>query len=457
MVPSWFFNTILAFFLIALFAAGAFFSAAEMAFSSLSRVRINNLAESGGKPGKRAQMVVILYETRFDEVLSTLLICNNFFAITAATVSAALFVRFSPEFGYVISTFVISAIVIVFTDILPKSTTKEQPEKVALFVASSIRALMTLLWPVNKGIIKLKNRFSASITSKDEGTESAPQELLEQELIFMVEEAETDGIINEGESTLITNAIEFNDVSVWDIVTPRVNIASIPIGASIEEVAESFLESGYSRMPVVEDSIDTILGIVHLRDFLKCMVTSGSEKPVTLQDIITPAVYTVTSAPITDVLALLKKEKSHLAIVADEYGGTEGLVTMEDILEQLVGEIFDENDETIEELLPLGENKHKVLGTADIDKMFKYFDIEAESESNTVGGWIMDMLRRVPKEGDSFNFGKLSVTVTKTDGRRAEECEIEVPEDEAVSVAEAAGEPPEKDEECRRMAVYNIS
>ncbi|MCL2223952.1 MAG: hemolysin family protein [Defluviitaleaceae bacterium] len=430
-------NTISVVSLVLMMFFGAYLSASEMAFSSLSRVRINNLAESGGKRGRRAQLVVDLYETRFDEVISTVLICNNFAAITAATVSASLFVRLIPDYGYVISTFVIAAVVILFTDILPKSTTKENPEKVALFVAPSLLVFMTMLMPVNKGIIKLKNRFSAKISSPDEEAE-APQTLLEQELLFMVEEAETDGIINEDDSTLITNAIEFNEVSVWDVLTPRVNIVSIPITASIEEVAESFLESGYSRMPVVENSIDEIRGIIHLRDFLKCMKTSGTATPVALADIITPAVYTVTGAPITDVLTLLKKEKSHMAIVADEYGGTEGLVTMEDILEELVGEIWDENDEVFEDFISLEENKHKILGTAAIDKMFEYFDMEAESESNTVGGWIMDMLRRVPEVGDSFTFEKLKVTVTKTDGRRAEECEISI------------AEPVEKDEDRER-------
>jgi len=179
-------------------------------------------------------------------------------------------------------------------------------------------------------------------------------------------------------------------------------------------------------MPVVRESIDDIVGVVVLRDFIKCMASAASENPIGLADIITPPVYTVASAPVTDVLTQLKKEKSHMAIVADEYGGTEGLVTMEDILEELVGEIWDESDEIIEEFLPLGENRHKVLCTAAADKFFEYFDIEAESESNTVGGWITDILHRIPTEGDTFTFEKLTVTITKTDGRRAEECEVEV-------------------------------
>ena len=304
---------------------GAFLSAAEMAFSSLSRVRINNLAESGGKRGKRAQLVVDLYERRFDEVISAILICNNFVAITSATVSAALFLRIMhPDVAYILSTFVIASIVIVFTDILPKSNVKIQPERFALFCAPGIHALMTVLLPINKSIIKLKNRLNAKISTQDED-EEAPQERLEQELIFMVEEAETGGIINEDDSQLITNAIEFNDVTVWDVLTPRVKIASIPINSTVDEVAGFFLASGFSRMPVIENSIDEVRGIIHLRDFLKCMASGGSDNPVPLSDVIKPAVYTVTGAPITEALTLLKKEKSHMAIVADEYGGRKAL------------------------------------------------------------------------------------------------------------------------------------
>ena len=442
-MDTFFVNLLSIFLLLALFSCSAYMSAAEMAFSSLSRARINTLAEGGGKRAKRAQLVASLYEEKFNEVLSTILICNNFIATVAATVSAALFARLSPEYGYIFSAMIIAVVLILFGDIMPKSYAKEAPEKFALFCAPSVYYLMTILYPINNAIVRLKKR----LTKEEAEPEAAvAQTLLEQELIFMVEEAETDGIINEDDSTLITNAIEFNDVTVWDILTPRVKIASIPIGASVDEVAELFLDSGYSRMPVIEDSIDTIRGIVHIRDFLKCMATSHLEQPVSIEEIITPAVYTVTGAPITDVLTLLKKEKSHMAIVADEYGGTEGLVTMEDILEELVGEICDENDEVIEEFTSHGENKHTVLGTAAIDKMFEYFDMSAETESNTVGGWVMDVLRRVPEAGDSFEFGKLTVTVTKTDGRRAEECEIVVAADDGERAEGSEGDMPQDED-----------
>ena len=425
----WIINLIAMTALVLLFLMGTYFSAAEMAFSSLNRARIKNLAESDGEKTKRAKMVLNLYENRFDEVISTLLICNNIVAITSATVSVSLFVRLIGDIGYLISTVVISAIVIIFTDIFPKSFSKEQPEKVAMACAPVLHLLMVLCRPLNFGVIKMKNGLSSKFFSKPQEGENE-QSIIGQEILYMVEEAEKDGALNEDDSLLITNAIEFNDVLAWDILTPRVNIVSIPMGATVEEIAEIFLESGYSRMPVYEDSLDTIRGIVHIRDFLKCMASSASNNPITLQDIITPAVFTVTSARVTDVISILKKEKSHMAIVADEYGGTEGLVTMEDILEQLVGDIWDENDEIIEEFHPMGDNKHKVLCTADIDKMFEYFDMEAESDSNTVSGWITDMFRYLPEVGESFTFEKLTVTVTKTDGPRVEECEVLVMIDE---------------------------
>ncbi|MCL2372491.1 MAG: hemolysin family protein [Defluviitaleaceae bacterium] len=401
-----------------------------MAFASLNRARIKNMAEAGGKKGKRAALVSELNENRFDDVISTLLICNNLVAIAAATMSVALFIRLIGEtWGYLISTIVISAVVIVFTDIFPKSMAKQNPENVALFCAPFVKMLMTMLTPINWAVMKLKNKMSAMFPKDEEAEEADSQTMLEQEIIFMVEEAEKEGSINEEDSLLITNAIEFNEITAWDVITPRVDIVSIPLGMPIDDIAQLFLESGYSRMPVHEDTLDNIKGVVHLRDFLRCMATSQSKKPITLEKIMTPPLYTVTSAKITELLKLLKAEKCHMAIVTDEYGGTEGMVTMDDILERLVGDIWDENDEIVEEFVDLGEGKHRILCTSYIDDMFGYFGMKAESESNTVGGWIMDQLRRIPEEGDSFQFENLRVTVTKAEERRAEECLVEIIEE----------------------------
>jgi len=413
--------------LLVLLLFGTYFSATEMAFASVNRSKLRNIAEAGGKRGKRAAQVSNLYENRFDEVISTLLIGNNIVAIAAATVSVALFVRLIGEWGYLFSTVIISAIVIVLTDIFPKSFAKQSPESVIIFSVPFLRLLMIILKPINSGIVKMKNALQSGLNkNEEEKTAEEEQEEIEQELIFMVEEAEKDGSLNEEDSALITNAIEFHDLSAWDIITPRVEIVSIPITADKEYISKQFIESGYSRLPVYEDSLDNIKGVMHIRDFLRYTASEGEE----LSNIITPAVFTVTSARVKELLKLMKEEKSHIAIVTDEYGGTEGIITMDDILERLVGDIWDEHDEVIEEFKDLGKNKHKILCTAYVNDMFEYFDVKGESESNTVGGWIMDMLRRIPEKGDSFTFENLLVRVTKVDQRRATECIIEVLEPE---------------------------
>ena len=412
--------------LIATLLLGIYFSAAEMAFSSLNRARINSMAEGGSPDAKRAKQVVNLYENRFDEVISTLLICNNTVAITSATISVALFVQLLGEWGYFVSTVVISAIVIVFTDIFPKSLSKENPEKVAIFCASFLMSLMTVLKPINWAIFKFKNLFNRKNVAEDEVLNVEEQELRGQELIFMVEEAEKDGAIAEEETELITNAIEFNDIMVWDIITPRVDIASVSYDATVDEVMALFLEAEFSRIIVYEGSLDNIRGIIHLRNFLRLVANIDGRESLELADVIKPAVFTVTSARISDVLQLFKEEHTHLAVVIDEYGGTEGIVTMDDILERLVGDIWDEHDEVVEEFLEISANKYRILCTAYINDMFDFLDVKAESESSTVGGWIMDELRRAPALGDSFEFENLIVTVTKTEMLRAVECEVEV-------------------------------
>jgi len=414
--------------LLSLFTLGYVFSSAEMAFSALSKARVKTLADGGNK---RAARVLAMHE-RFDELLSTLLICNNVVAITAATVGVVFFTRMAgEEHGPWISAVVVTGIVVVLTDIFPKGVAKEAPERVAMGVAPFLFLLMTLLKPVNRLIAKFRKRLSSALIKEDENEQQDERELLGQELLYRVEEAENDGDISEEDSLLISNAIEFNDLRAEDILTPRVNIAGITKNCTIERMADIFMESGYSRLPVYEESLDNIYGVVHIRDFLKCMADENQR----LEDIISPPVYTAPTARVKDLLSLLKKNKSHMAIVIDEYGGTEGVVTMEDILEQLVGEIYDENDEVIEEFIRLDDGTHQIDCSADISKLFAHFDMdEVEDEHShavTVGGWIMDTLGRIPEVGDSFAHEKLTVTVTQADERRAEFCVVAVKEADA--------------------------
>jgi len=409
-------------FLIALLMMGAFFSAAEMAFSALNRARLKSIVDSGTK-GRRAALALKLTD-RFDDLLSAMLICNNLVAITTATVATVLFIRLFPIYGAYISTVVVSAVVIVFGDIFPKTLAKEAPESVAIFCAPVAFFIMTLLKPINMILGKWKSHLSRVFMSRTKEDEDIERGYGNQALLYMVEEAEQDGTINEEDSLLISNAIEFHDLKAEDILTPRVNIIGIPAGSTIDEAAGIFMASGYSRLPVYDESIDNITGIIHIRDFIKCV----GHNHQSLDSIITPAVYTVMSAKITELFKLLQKKKSHMAVVTDEHGGTEGIVTVEDILEQLVGEIWDESDEVIEEFIPLPNGSHKVLCAADIEKMLEYFDMEEETEVSTVSGWIMDQLGRTPEQGDTFTYKQLHVTVTKADHRRAEECIIKVVE-----------------------------
>jgi len=404
--------------ILALLGLNTLFSFVEMSFASMSRARIKSMSENGNK---RAGLVLRLHE-RFDELITTLLICDNLAYVAAATVSAFLFLRLFGEIGPFVSAIVISIVVVVFADDFPKSMAKQAPEKFALFTAPIMWVLMMLLKPVNYLLVKCKTRLNVWLFSNKSRLDGEERAFRGEELLYVVEEAEQEGAITEEDSLRISNAIEFNDLLIEDILTPRVNIVGIPKDASIEDISDIFLESGYSRLPVYEDNVDNIVGVIHIRDFLKCTVNEAK----TLDDIIAPVVYAALVTQVSELFKLLQKEKKHMAVVADEYGGTEGLVTMDDILKQLVGDIWDENDELIEEFVPLGNNKHKVLCTADIYKMYEYFDLEEESDSLTVGGWITDELERIPKKGDSFTYRNLVVTVTKATPKRAEECLVEV-------------------------------
>jgi CBS domain containing-hemolysin-like protein len=297
---------------------------------------------------------------------------------------------------------------------------KEAPEKFALLFAPVLYCFMFLLAPVNSLFVQWKKLLSTIYKSS-----SDDRGITEEELLSIVAEAEHEGAIDKEDKQLIHSAIEFNDLQAHDILTPRMNIVGASKDISMSDMTKLFLESGYSRIPVYNESIDNIVGIVHLRDFFDCVI--GQKEP--LGSIISPAVFVVPSIKISDLFKLLQKKKIHIAVVTDEYGGTAGIVTMEDILEELVGEIWDETDEVIEEFVSLGDNKYKIICAADIDKMFKFFNLTGEVESSTVSGWIMDMLGKIPEEGDSFTYENIVVTVHKAEQRRVLECIVAVNND----------------------------
>lgn len=406
--------------LVALILLGAYFAAVETAYAALSRVRIKVMAENGSK---RAALVLTLYDN-YDKLLSTMLIGANITSLSAATISAAFFIRHFGDIGATLSLIIITVLVLLFGDITPKSLAKENPEKVALFAAPSVRFFIFLCTPFSMFFYKWRKLLSAI-------SKAAPDDraITEEELLSMVEEAEQDGTINEEDKQLIHNAIEFNDLKAIDVITPRVDISAIDKDSTPEELKEElselFLTTGFSRIPVYEESIDNIIGVVHLRDYFSYTV----KKDMPLEDIISPVVHVAPSIRINDLMKLFQRKKSLFAVVADEYGGTEGIVTMEDILEQLVGDIWDESDDIIEEFIPLGENKFRVICSADIDKMMEFFkldDLGDEVDASTVSGWIMDMLGKIPEEGDTFAYENLRITVHRTEQRRVLDCIVSV-------------------------------
>ena len=399
-----------------------YFSATETAFNALSRVRIKNKAEDGNK---KASLVLKLLE-KYDEMLSTILIGNNIVNIACTSLATLLFVRLlkDEDLGATVSTVVVTLVLLIFGEISPKSIAKENAEKFAMFAAPFLNILIWVLLPFN-WIFKLWQKLLGMIFKSSE--ESG---ITEQELLTIVDEAEQGGNIDADESELIRSAIEFNELEVRDIFTPRIDIEAIQKSMTNEEVAHVFSESGYSRLPVYEDSIDNIIGIVYLKDFYN--ITFRGKKSI--EAIIKPVIYVPKSKKISDLRKELQEQQLHIAIVMDEFGCTVGLVTLEDILEELVGEIWDEHDEVVQEIKQTSENTWIVSGKANVEKVFEDLDMDCEYEAMTVSGWVMEVLEKIPAEGDSFERGGLQVRVLKMFRKRIEQVEIvRVPVEETVS------------------------
>ncbi|MGN0733167.1 MAG: HlyC/CorC family transporter [Emergencia sp.] len=404
--------------IVVLVILSAYFSATETAFTSVNRIRLKNLAAEGNKKAKR----VLELEEKYDSLLSSILIGNNLVNIAMTAVATVLFIQLYPEYGATISTIVVTVVVLIFGEISPKGLAKESPEKFAMFSAPVIHVVMVVLTPINFIFSKWK-QLLAKIFNLD-----SSRSITEDELLTIVEEAETEGSIEAGQSELIQNAIEFNDLEAWDVLTPRVDIKAIEIDSTKKDVAKMFMETGFSRLPVYEDDLDRILGVLNQKDFHNYI--AGSKK--TISDYVKPVVYVAGSMKVAALLKKLQLSKSHIAIIVDEYGGTAGLVTMEDILEELVGDIYDEHDEVMsEEITELQDGSYRVLASTNVEKMFDYFGEEVELEdATTVNGWVVLQLDKLPKQGDTFTYevGKkrFEGRITKADERKSIEINLKV-------------------------------
>ncbi|MBR2700050.1 MAG: HlyC/CorC family transporter [Clostridia bacterium] len=415
-------NGTLILYLILLVLFSAFFSASETAYTSLNRVRVKSLANAGNR---RAEKVLSLAE-KYDMLLSGILVGNNIVNILSASLATVLFVNLVGPRGVSLSTAVMTVVVLMFGEIAPKSIAKEHPEEIAFAFYPMLSLIIRLLTP----IIYLTTLWQKLIyhifkPSDDRG-------ITEEDLITIVEEAESDGEIDAHESELIRSAIEFNDMTVGDILTPRVDMTAVAIDDDIDAIARAFEESGYSRLPVYQDSVDDIIGILHEKDFYT------RKEGVSIRELMTPPLCVVPTTQLTVLLKLLQKTKNHMAVVMDEYGGVLGIATMEDVLEELVGEIWDEHDEVVQDIEELSDGSLRVSGGASLDDLREKIDIPGEYESVTVNGWVLEVLGRFPQPGDSFDFGDSRVTVEKAARRRVEQIHIEPKPTEQVADDERA-------------------
>ena len=403
--------------LILLIALSAYFSASETAFASYNKMRLKSEAED--KKAKKARKVLELSEN-YEKLISTILIGNNIVNIVATSVATLLFTHFieNEAVAATVSTIVMTLAVLTFGEITPKTVAKRTADNFSKKVAGSLSVLTALFTPLTF-IFNLWQKFVLKFF-KDDG-ETA---VTEDEIITVVEEAAEDGEIDEQESELIKNVIKFSDLDVNDILTPRVDVAAVDINWDKEKIAKVFAETEFSRLPVYDETIDNISGILYQKDFF-----NHSEMPVS--ELVKPVKFIFSSMKISRLLKLFQESKCHMVVVNDEYGGTEGIVTLEDVIESLVGEIYDEHDEVIEDIVKLSETNYKVLGSTSIDKFLETFELELEEEDDdsditTVSGFAAHNLEKIPDEGDMFEHRNLKITITKTDSNRVVEAMVEV-------------------------------
>lgn len=396
-----------------------FFSASEMAFSTANKIRLRTLEADGNRSAKR----VLKMLDNYDRLLSTILIGNNIVNIVATSLATILFTGLikSQDLAVTVSTVVLTVAVLIFGEITPKTLAKNFAEGFAMKSWPFLQFFVIILFPIDiillpwkKLIGRIRNKKSTAIT--------------EDELITYVETAQNEGGIDEHESQLIRSAIEFEDLDIDDIMVPRVNVVAIEEGEQFDTIADLFIDNGFSRMPVYSKTIDNIIGIVHEKDFYKLYRLPAQKRPKSVKGIVQPVICVSSSMKISTVLRMLQKAKIHMAIVVDEFGGTEGIVTLEDILEELVGEIYDEHDEVEVLSRKVGDDTYIVSGAHNLEDLFEAFDmnVREEFDSTTVGGWITEQLGKIPAAGETYAYENLEITVTKANNKRVLELKIKV-------------------------------
>ncbi|MCL2214902.1 MAG: hemolysin family protein [Treponema sp.] len=421
--------------LFVLLCLSTFFSSCEMSYSALNRIKLKHMAIKS----KRARLVLKMLET-YDKLLSTVLIGNNIVNITASALAAALFISLLGPKGVSIATVIMTILVLVIGDISPKALAKETPELTALRNAPLLRFFIFVLTPINVLMSGWKRVLMKVFPSKTDRSTT------EDELLTFVEEVRQEGAINIGEEQMIRQVIDFDDMKAYDIFTPRIDVAAVSVSASIEEIDRIFVKTGFSRLPVFNDRIDNITGIILLKDFYQ-KVMKGLK---TTAQIIKPVVFITKTIKISKLLKTLQEKKAYMAVVVDEHGGTMGIVTIEDIVEELVGEIWDEHDSVVVPVKKTGDGGFIVLGNVNFIDMLnaitgylneddalnvctdESFDRERDRNSfafdsppdTTVANWIVESLGRLPQSNEILVWNHLTIEVLKVIKQRVLEVKV---------------------------------
>lgn len=397
----------------------AIFSATETAFSSVNKIRLKNLAASGNKKAKR----VIGITERFDKALTAILVGNNIVNIASTSIATAAFTRILGAGSVGIATAVMTVAVLIFGEVIPKSLASEHAEGFSMFMATPLSVLITVLTPVIFLFSCLKRFVSKLIGSK-----SNQPSVTEEELIYLVEEIGGEGVLEEQESNLVRSALEFDEIRIEEILVPRVNIVAVSLHEDIEKIKEVFLNESYSRLPVYDKNIDEIVGVIRQPDFF-ALYLSGERD---ISKIMKKPLYISEHKKISEILMVMQKSKMHMAIVVDQYGGTEGIVTLEDIIEELVGEIYDESDDEDRSFVKLSEDSCEVSGDYSITDMLEHMDLPndlIDTDCNSVGGWFMDLAEKIPEIDDKVVCGIFTLTALDADEMRVKRIAVKIDAD----------------------------
>lgn len=395
----------------------AFFSASETAFSTVNKIRLRHEADKGNKKAARALKIA----ENFDKTLTTILVGNNIVNILSASLGTIIFTELFGQAGVGISTAVLTVLVLIFGEILPKSIAKEMPEKLSLAFCGPLNFLIWILTPVSAVFMLLKKAVSKMNKS------AAQPSVTEDELKYIINEIEEEGVLEEQESDLVKSALEFDEKTVEQILVPRVRVCAVDKDSDIAEVRDKFISEGYSRMPVYDQTIDNIIGIITEKDFFRLILSNNDVHSI--ESIIQKPLHFTEFMLISEALREMQRTKQHIAVVNDQYGGTCGIVTMEDIMEELVGEIYDESDEVDHSFTDLGNNCYEVSAFMSLSDMADRMNIPEdiiESDSNTAGGWAMELFGRIPTVGETITNGIFTIKILAADESHVERISIKV-------------------------------